>query len=948
MKTPSFLCGFVLVLVSLQGLAQDAEELTEEEAAAGVEEIIVTGSRLKRRDFSAPSPIMTIDRDTFDFSGQGTLETVFNQMPQFMPDFDRTANNPGNGTAQLNLRGLGSHRTLVMLNGRRLAPSGIGTAVDVNNLPQALIDRAEVITGGASTVYGSDAISGVVNFMIRDDFDGLSLDTSAYVTEEGDSYIYDISAAYGHNFRNGRGNITLFGGYYDREETYADAREFTSAPIFDFWWSDELITGGSARAPEGVLNNPQVDWGNGPQWTIFDSNGDPREMILPDDTYNWAPWNFLQIPLERYNGGFLLNYELSARSELYMEASYSESTVEQVLAPIPAGEWLMINTDNPILSPATQQFFADNLYPVSGNIVIGNFFKRFEELGPRIFENNSEYLRIVSGVKGEFASDWEYDVWFTYTENDEVELTINTASASRLQQGLLVDPVTGQCFDPSNGCVPVNIFGLGNMSPEAIDFIRLQPLQNLTKREQVLASAFVRGEIFETWAGTVDAAFGVEWRKDDGSFQADDFLFTGDAMGVNYASTVSGEESVYEAFAEFLVPLAEDAAFAQYLGLEVGGRYSKYDNAGGVETWKVGVEWRPVNSVGVRSMYQRSVRAPNLWEAFEEQSEADGFFVFSDPAEDPCSAAADPVASGNVDKCIATGLPADQIGVFDAYQFPMTWIWGGNPDLEPEVADTLTVGLVITPKSIPNLQLSIDYYDLEVEGEIGGLSAVDACFDSANVNNLFCDLIKRDPVSFNVIEVRQYNINRGLRATSGIDTQLSYRAELPGALAIGNTGADFGVNLIWTHVFELKYQQTLFSTALDCIGTYGWPCTFRNDGMTFPTDRVTTSLSYASGNLSAHLSWRWISGSDNGAPLRAADFGFPDPILVIPRIERKNYVDLGLAWEFNEHVTARLTIANLGDSGPPLMADAVWDKNTDTRMYDIFGRSYTLAFSLNY
>ena len=934
---------FLLFLVSAEGRAQSEEAEADE---SYIEEIVVTGSRLRRRDFSAPSPIATLDREALNFSGQTTLETALNQMPQVMPDFDRTANNPGDGTARINLRGLGAGRTLVMLNGRRLAPSGIGSAVNVNTLPQALIERVEIITGGATTVYGSDAVAGVVNFITRDDFEGVSLDISGYSTEAGDSNIYDASVAYGHNFSSGRGNITLFGGYYDREETYADARELTSVPWSDTW-EGELIQAGSSRVPEGAILFPEVDFGNGPAWTIFDADGNPREFIDPEDYYNWAPSNFLQVPLERYNGGVLLNYDLTSRTELYIEAAYTSSQVRRVLAPVPGGGWLEFNTDNPVMTPATQQLFADNMIPLGGNLVLAFVRRRFEELGPRIIENNTDYTRVTAGVTGDIWTDWEFDAWVTYTTGDESELLLNDGSRARWQQGLLVDPATRQCFDPSNGCVPINMFGLGNISPEALDFLRIPTMENVTSRKQMLASAYVRGKLFDTWAGGVETAFGIEWRRDDGSFRADDSLFSGDTLGYLGDAPVIGTEDVYEAYAEMLIPLADHAAFAEYLALEIGGRFSSYEHAGDVETWKVGLEWLPVSSLSFRGMFQRSVRAPNLAEAFQEQGVFEDSFA-DQSGDDPCSASSDPVAAGNVEKCIATGLPADQIGVFDASPFPALYYSGGNPDLEPETADTLTLGIVIAPESMPNLQLSVDYFDLQVDGGIGELGAVGACFDSANVNNLFCDRIRRDSITFNVSEVRENNINRGQLKTTGIDTQISYATDLPAALAIGDHGADISVNVIWTHLRELSSKATVYSTPLDCAGYYGWPCTLEDDGMTFPTDRVTTSLSYASGNVNARLSWRWIDKTDNGAPLQSADFGWPDPDLAVPYVKQKNYLDLGVAYEFNEHLVARLTVANLTDTEAPMMADAVWDKNTDTRMYDIFGRSYTLSFSLNY
>jgi iron complex outermembrane receptor protein len=936
--------AFALILFHDVTLAQDdddsADEFEFEEV--GVEEIIVTGSRLRRRDFSAPSPITSIDSAQIRNSGQPNLEAALNQMPQVTPGINRSTNNGSNGTAQVNLRGFGAGRTLVMLNGRRVAASGIGSAVDLNSLPQALIDRVEIITGGATTVYGSDAVSGVVNFITRTDFDGFGIDASAYMTEQGDSNTYDINLTYGHNFANGRGNVTLFAGYQDREELLADQRELTSVPWFDTW-EGELVQGGSSRVPDGAVAFPQYDFGNGPSRIIFDPDGNPREF-LDEDRYNWAPWNYIQTPLERYSGGLFLNYDLSDSNELYVEAAYTSNRHRAVLAPVPAGGFFEFNTDNPLMTPATRQVF-ETFIPVGPDQVTAFIFKRFEEFGPRIIDNQKDTLRVVAGLRGDAWSDWSYDAWVTYTDSDEPQLYLNDGSYARFQQGLLVDPVTGQCFDPSNGCVPVNWFGKGNLSPEAVEFLRLPPLENRTKREQVLASAFVRGRLFDTWDGAVESAFGVEWRRDDGSFFADDYLFTGDTLGYRPDASVFGTEEVFEVFGEMLVPLADTRPFADYLALELGARYSDYKNAGDSETWKVGFDWRPIGSLRFRGMFQRSVRAPNLQEAFQEQGFETRIFA-QEPEDDPCSAVSDPVAAGNVDKCLATGLPADQIGVFNASPLDATYYFGGNPNVAPEEADTLTLGVVIAPEALANFQLAIDYFELELDGAIGGLGARGACFDSANTGDIFCDLIKRDPLSYNVSEVNETVVNAGLSRTTGFDTQANFGFELPGWLAVSDGFADLDVNIIWTHVRELSSQATPFGSVQDCAGYYGWPCW--NDGITHPTDRVTTNLGYASGNLAANLTWRWIDKVDNAAPFRSADFGYPDPDLAIPYVDAKNYFDLGISYRFSDNIQAQLTIANLTDTEAPNMADATWDQNTDTSMYDIYGRSYTLAFQLNY
>jgi outer membrane receptor protein involved in Fe transport len=926
------------------------------ESGEVVEEIVVTGSRLARRDFTAPSPITSIDRETLAFSGQQTLESTLNRMPQLTPDFDRTSNNPGNGTARINLRGMGAGRTLVMLNGRRLAPSGIGSAVDANNLPQALIERVEIITGGASTVYGSDAIAGVVNVITRSDYEGFGLDMSAYVTEKGDSNTYDINASWGHNFANGKGNITVFGGYYNREPSFQADRAFTRVPLFENWDTGELEESGSFTVPSGLTffftgNPPPDDFAP----FTWDPAGNPVPFNVPDDLYNYAPVNYLQIPLERYSGGVFLNYELGRNLETYVELTHTRKIATQNLAPVPAANFSLINSDNPILTPATRQLIEDNFFPATGaipgidNLYAGPLRRRLLELGPRIFENEDDYSRAVVGLRGDITENWDFDFWVTYTKGDETEAVINAASRSRYEQGFLVDPATGECYDPSNGCVPINIFGEGNITPEAVAFLRLPTLFNTTSRTQKLASFFVRGEPFSTWAGPVGTAIGVEWRKDEGSLEADELLFTGDALGAFPDPSVIGEESVTEVYAEAIVPLAEDAFFGEYLGLELGARYSEYEHAGKVDSYKLGGDWQINSTLRFRAMFQRSVRAPNLAEAFEEQRFDDGAWVSFQPSNDLCSAAADPVGSGNADACIATGLPASQLGVFEAQvQFPTVFISGGNPNLNPETAETVTVGVIVTPEWWPNWQVSIDYFDLNVEDEIGGLAAETACFDSANVDNLFCDRIRRDPLTFNVNEVDETNINRGILETRGVDTQISFSSELPDYLGIGNNSADLVVNSTWTRMFSNSAQPSAFGTILDCAGYFGWPCNDSRDGNTWPRDRVTTTFNYASGDLNLFLTWQWIANTKNSAPLGVPIFGYPEPDLAVPVTGVKNYLDLGVGYQFTDKIVGRLAISNLTDTTPPQMADSAGANNTDTALYDIFGRSYTLSFSLQY
>ncbi|MDJ0747824.1 MAG: TonB-dependent receptor [Woeseiaceae bacterium] len=911
-----------------------------------VEEIVVTGSRLLRRDFGAPSPIATIDAEVLAFSGQPTLEETLNQLPQITPDFGRTSNNPGNGTARINLRGLGSGRNLVLLNGRRLAPSGVGNAVDVNNLPKALIQQVEIITGGASTVYGSDAIAGVVNFITRDDFEGFSLDASAYSTEAGDSQSWDVNVAWGTSLA-GRGNLTLYGGYLDREASLASDREFTAVPLVD---NDGVLEdGGSFTTPETTVFFPRVDLGGGPDLATFDPNGVPVRFDATTDLYNFAPLNYLQVPLSRYSGGVLFDYAFSERMETYAELSFARNESRQNLAPVPSNGFFVINPSSPVLSPEASQLFASQFVPVGPGLVGFAFGRRLEELEPRILDNKAEYSRGVVGLRGVLAGSWEYDAWLSYTRGDEERVQRNGASRSRLQQGLLVDPVSGDCFDPSGGCVALNIFGAGNLSAAGTDFLRLEPLLNVTERTQRLASAFVRGTPFSTWAGEVGVAVGLEWRSDEGSFDADPFLFSGDALGYSGRASVEGEETVKEIYAEARIPLAADVMLADSLMLEVGGRYSDYRWAGSTETYKLGAEWRPVEALLIRSMFQRSVRAPSLLEAFEEEFLQSGTFVGRDSDEDPCSASADPIGNGRVDKCVSQGIPVEQLGVWEAtIGYPIMKLDGGNTSLTPEVAETFTLGAVYTPLGFDGLQVSVDYYDLAIDDAIRDLVPAVACFDPANVAGLFCDAMVRDPSNYNVELLDERVFNTGRLVAEGIDTQIVWQTELPSSAALVGSSANLGISLIWTHSLTTTIQESPFGTAVNCQGKFGFPCNFATDGVTFPDNRVTANFSYQSDALYLNLSTRWIEGTKNGYSLATEILGFAEADLAIPSVGSKTYVDVGGSYQFTDNVVLQLSILNLTDTDPPLMADAVISNNTDTQMYDIFGRSYQLALSLRY
>jgi len=920
----------------------------EAEAPAGafeeesfLEEVIVTGTRIARRDLNTPSPLTTVSTEIIEFTNQPTLEDTLNQMPQVFPSFGRASNNPGDGTATIDLRGFGAGRSLVLLNGRRVAPSGTGNAVDLNNIPRFLIEHIEIITGGTSAVYGSDAIAGVVNFITKRDFTGFGLEAGYSVTEKGDANTWDVNFGWGRDIFDGAGNIAVYANYVDREPLLAGEREFTHDAWFDDW-EGNLSTAGSPAVPAGLVTYPYVDFGDGPSQVTFEPDGAPREFDWLQDAYNYQPVNYLQIPLTRYAIGAMGHMEVFEDFEGYFEASFIRNEVVQNFAAVPATSYLEVNLDNPVLAPETRLFFQEN-YGCDENLACFSFRRRMLEVGERNVELEQDYSRLVAGIRGDFSDDWTMDAWVTWTYGDSVNYLRNDVSRARFQQGMLVDPQTNQCYDPSGGCVPLNLFGEGNLSAEGADFLRFVPYENVTERTFWLASAYIAGSPLDMWAGPLDVSLGIEWRSDDVAFRADDALFSGDAMGYVGSAPVDGVERIREVYGEALIPLLRGKKWAESIDLELGVRYTSGSYADDYWTYKAGFSWEFFDGLTLRAMHQRSMRSPNSQELFEEQGKYEWFWI-SDSELDPCSASADPVGNGVVEKCLIQGLPEDQIGIFEATPFySVDFYYGGNPDLVPEEGKTWTAGFVLQPASMPYWTFTMDYFQMEVTDTIGGILADVICFDPQNTANVFCENIMRDATG-NATEFWELTSNRGLLETRGVDTQFQYQADLPDWLALPGDAAGLSVSLFWTHLISWKSQENPASEVYDCTGLFGWPCI----NISNPENRVTTTFNYLSGPLEAQLTWRWIDGMDNAAPLASYIWGVPDPDLAIPDVPDRHYFDLGFAWTFNERYQFRFGVNNLLDTDPVMMADQGSSNNTDPNLYDVFGRSYYLRLSARF
>lgn len=780
----SLLAGTVMAtaMVASPAYAQDTEVAEEEENF-----IVVTGSRIQQRNVETAAPIAVVDAEEFALTGTVNVENVVNSLPQVVPGFTGTSNNPGNGTAGLDLRGLGETRTLVLVNGRRWLSFDTTQAVDLNTIPSFLIDTVDVVTGGASAVYGSDAMSGVVNFNLKK-VEGLEMGGQYSLTERGDGARYQIYGALGTSFDDGRGSATVFAEYYQREDIFQGDRDFSFFAVGGETFGLPLLQFGSSTVPQGRINTP----GTGIIRPAFDANmdgeidnDDPLEQALTaplasgltiddgifdtpgsprpraGDTYNYAPVNYLQIPQERYLLGGYADYEFTDGHTAYTEVAFVNNRVAQELAATPVtGTFnLDIATVSQFLDAATiaelnqldaneaaviaqRQAYNDGLgYCNPGDVVPVDGRPCFTNVNP--FSAEAGELGVVStflqrrmleaGRRNTLDERNAFRVLAgvrgEITDNlnyDAYYMFARTRNAN-VQQGNISRSAFQAGLDGTG--VAINPFGAGTFTPAMIAALTIQA-QNGDISTQEVASGSISGFLGELTEGAGDVGFaiGAEYRRVSSQFIPDTALSSGDVIGFNAGQATEGAYDVREIFAELNIPVFDNGS--QRLELTGAARYSDYslDAVGGVWTYAGGLEFQPIPDITLRGQYQRAVRAPNVSELFGGR--AIGFPGATDPCGDE-DFINDPENGPNVAAtCIATGVPAGNVGNAAAIQLnaQIPALFGGNPDLAEETSTSWSVGIVLQPEALPGLTITADYYDIVIEDAIsvagGGLQGL--------------------------------------------------------------------------------------------------------------------------------------------------------------------------------------------------------------------------------
>ena len=941
--------------------------------------VVVTGSRLAKKDFISNSPVATINAVQFERTGVVNTENLLNTLPQTVPGLDRTSNNPGNGTATVDLRGLGANRTLVLINGRRAQPNGPAGVVDINTIPPSLIENVEVLTGGASSVYGADAVAGVVNFILKDDFEGVEANVGYVSTERGDGETINASLTLGANTSDGKGNVTVNLGYTDRAAVFQGDRSFSNVALFDNGAGDGLEPGGSSGVPGtsifagfdfGAPVGADAEIGAGPNvgLGVFDSNGVLQPFDLAGDVndfYNYAPVNFLQLPQERFTIGGTAKYEINDHAEVYLEGRFANNTVASQLAPTPIFQTPAngFSLDgNPFIDPASQQIISDAIgsgVDTDGDGIddTASFLvrRRLTEVGPRFNQDSRNTFQLVLGVKGEtFVENWDYDLSYSEGRTQNSTFQNGNVNRGRFDQALLLADADGDgnvdldangnptCSDTANNgaptpCSPLNLFGPGNISPEAAAFIETAAATTDETTQRVAQFNLV-GDLggFSLTENPIGLALGVEYIENDFSFNPSQDVAASTIAGFNGSPPLSGNFDTYSAYGEASVPLFGGTAFAEDVTLDIAGRVSDFSTVGTEYNYKVGGTWTVNDQLRFRGNFNTAVRAPNIGELFAPIAEN------FPGADDPCSASGSPngITAAAAAVCAATGVPANLVGsvALNPAAGQIRSLAGGNPNLDSEEAETITFGAVITPDFIEGLSLSVDYFDIEIEDAIalfgGGTDNIlNVCINDTElggVGSAFCNAVNRR--SDGTIDfVSNQAANVAFESIQGIDIAAQYGFDA------GEVG-DLSFNYLGTVVLEDEEQAFEGDTIFDCAGLFGNNC-----GEPRPEYSHRATAGWSKGDWSSQIVWRLIGSVTDGGVL-------DDPVTtqVVDEINTTHYFNASVTKDFGENFSVTFGSDNILDQSPRVIGDNDEQANTFPATYDVFGRTFFASASARF
>lgn len=944
-------------------------QTADTEKKAVEEEIIVTGSRLRRKDLTTAAPITIISKEQVQASGKVSLGDFLQTMPEQGNAINTSVNNGGDGATRISLRGLGASRTLVLLNGRRFVPGGTGAdaSVDLNSIPTASIERLEVLKDGASAVYGSDAIAGVVNIITRKRMNGSEANAFLAGSPKGDGATYDMTLTTGTT--GDRGAILFSGGYYQQKEVMAGDRDFSRIPLFHDYFAGNYSSG-SGTIPQGRIVLASRERGV----TLPNPNNDPRIKLYNDlvtanptasafirdpttalgwrrylgaglgkafipncgttdqpacgDGYNFQPENYLVTPQTRIQFFSLGETRIGGSARAYFEAGYVNRRSGQDLAPEP----LLTDLEGVVVSQ-------DNAYNPFGRD-INAVRRRLLEFGRRQFRQDIDTFRVVGGLDGTLPEDagplrglfWDMSVNWGRTVSASTKQ--GNIRLPKLQDALgpTVTDSRGQlrCAnsdgDPIDGCVPLNLFG----GPGSITQEMVRPLTYTGNYRGINEMASVQfntsAELFKLMADKpVGIAAGYEYRMLQGEYIPDPITVSGETSG-NKEDITKGRYHVNEGYAELSAPIVNNMTGVDLLELSAAIRAFNYSNFGSdTPTYKFGGRWRPIRDITLRGTLSTAFRAPPIGALFGGVS--DNFAPIKDPCRGPSGGGGTPPPN-----CGAAANNGDD-------QSQLRSQVGGNTSLKPETANIFTAGIVLEPRMVKNFTVTVDFYSISVDktiSTIGESVILAGCYPaSAGTAPKYCDLIKRDPNTNRIANIDNRSQNVGKDETSGIDLAIRY------AMA-----TDFGrFGFVFDGTWLNKFDRTLADgTVIKGKNTY--------DLGVYPEWKFLTGVNWNMGGLSAGVIMRYFSSfdecGDSGGDFSGSGVCYDkdptktgaDQELFTRRVPSANYWDLYLSYALQSSFGKTIFSAgvnNLFDRKPSEIFNGFLAQS-DPSAYDFMGR----------
>ncbi|RYV00577.1 TonB-dependent receptor [Shewanella sp. OPT22] len=978
-----------LLLGTAASLLSPIAMAEEKDGAEQVERISVTGSRIRSTDLQEYTPIQTIDASQIDASGAVNLQETLLKNPAFgAPGVSRTNSNfstASAGVSSVDLRNLGSNRTLVLVNGRRVVAGIPGSStVDLNTIPTQFIERVEIVSGGASAAYGSDAVAGVVNIILKKDFEGLEFEGQFGQTTENDGEESQLQVTFGSSSADGKGNVMFHGSYSDQGAIFSRDRDRSAVDQI----SEGLFTGDvndvfTARRPFFSSFPPQGRFttGSGDDRTTFtyDPNGNLIDTFSANgsDTqaangFNRSEFRTIAIPTERYLLAGSANYEFVDGWTASLTGNYASTQTVTAIEPFPFSSDDIYSEDIP--APIEYAQYIENEAGDIEKILLRNAFvpdaifdaatdtngdglkditfaRRLSDIGPRGNIADRDTFQITASVDGELNDSWYLNAFYSYGQTKESQVSSGQINVQSFRNAFesVIDPTTGEavCLDDvanarGFACVPLNPFGEGSITPEAAAYVNASGLLS-TFVSQKVAAVSVSGDLFELPAGTLSTAFGVEYREEESRDEFDALQQAGLNAG-NAIPRTEGQFDVVEYFAEVQVPLLADLPFVQRLDLKSAVRLSDYSTVGNTTSWDVGLNWTPFDELKFRVNRSQSTRAPNIGELFSPPSQT--FPSVSDPCADVTLTSTGAASEAcRADAAVLANINSNG-GSFNQTQSDIQGVSGfnrGNPELKEEVGKSLIAGFSYAPEGIPVLEdfdFNFDYFDIEIQDAIvstGRQFILDQCYGG---DTSFCEFVTRRASGGSSNSVGSLEFvdsavtNSGGTVTTGYDIVVSYTKELEDYGLAG----DFNSRLAYTHV--IRYDDTpLPGAEIDPFaGEVG-----------AAKDKLFLTTSYGYEDFAVTWNMTFIGSSYLDDQFLASTFDAPARSAGVGSV---TYHDLNARYHLNENSELFVGVNNLFDKEPPAILTGVAGNNTGTEtnagVYDAVGRRWYAGFRMKF